>query len=605
MLRPQPAQASEATPPTRSLALPDPLERDSYASTAFADIADRSFHAATARLTRGLSPAALGQAYLDWWTHLAFSPGKQMQLAEKAGKKALRFWNYAINATLRGEAGSPCIEPLPQDHRFAGAAWAQWPYNLIYQGFLLNQQWWHNATTGVRGVAQRNEDTVAFATRQMLDMMAPSNFIGSNPELFDRTIKTGGANLVAGLANLLQDWERAVGAQKPFGAEAFEVGRDIAATPGRVVFRNRLIELIQYEPTTPTVYAEPVLIVPAWIMKYYILDLSPRNSLVRHLVAQGFTVFMISWKNPGAEDRDLGLDDYRTLGVAAALDAIAAIVPGRNVHAAGYCLGATLLAISAAAMARDDDDRLKTITLLAGQTDFSEPGELGLFINESQLTFLEDMMWGQGVLDTRQMAGAFQLLRSNDLIWSRLVRNYLMGERPAMTDLMAWNADGTRMPYRMHTEYLRKLFLENDLASGRYGVDGKPIALTDIRAPIFAVGTEWDHVAPWRSAYKIHLLTDTEVTFLLTTGGHNAGIVSEPGVEHRTYRIRTKAHDEQYTDPATWLAQTTSRSGSWWAEWFAWLAARSGDVLAPPAMGAAERGYRPLGPAPGAYVKQT
>jgi polyhydroxyalkanoate synthase len=288
----------------------------------------------------------------------------------------------------------------------------------------------------------------------------------------------------------------------------------------------------------------------------------------------------------------------------AALDAISAIAPGRRIHATGYCLGATLLAIAAAAMARDGDDRLRTVTLLAGQTDFSEPGELGLFINESQLTFLEDMMWGQGVLDTRQMAGAFQLLRSNDLIWSRVVHDYHMGERAKMSDLMAWNADGTRMPYRMHTEYLRKLFLQNELAAGRYEVEGKPVALSDIRVPLFAVGTEWDHVAPWRSTYKVHLLTDTEVTFLLTTGGHNAGIVSEPGSNNRSYRVRSKAHDEQYTDPDTWLAQTQPKTGSWWGEWFAWLAARSGARVPPPAMGAPEFGYPPLAPAPGAYVKQ-
>jgi polyhydroxyalkanoate synthase len=411
-------------------------------------------------------------------------------------------------------------------------------------------------------------------------------------------------NLVRGALNLIADWERALGGKKPVGNEQFGVGRNVAVTPGKVIYRNRLIELIQYAAATETVRPEPVLIVPAWIMKYYILDLSPQNSLVKYLTEQGFTVFMVSWKNPGAGDRDLGLDDYRRLGLMAALDAVTAVVPKQPVHAVGYCLGGTLLAIAAAAMARDRDERLKSVTFLAAQTDFTEAGELMLFINESQITFLEDMMWAQGFLDTKQMAGAFQLLRSNDLVWSRMVRSYLMGERESMNDLMAWNADATRMPYRMHSEYLRHLFLDNDLVEGRYAVDGRPVALTDIRAPIFAVGTTRDHVAPWRSVFKIHLLTDTEVTFLLTSGGHNAGIVSEPGRPRRTYQMRTNSHQDHYADPDTWVATTPRQDGSWWPAWVRWLEARSGAPAAPPTIGAPAAGYAPIGDAPGIYVLQ-
>jgi polyhydroxyalkanoate synthase len=400
----------------------------------------------------------------------------------------------------------------------------------------------------------------------------------------------------------MEDWERAISGKPPVGAEQFQVGRNIAVTPGKVVYRNHLIELIQYAPSTDKVRPEPVLIVPAWIMRYYILDLSPENSLVKYLTDRGFTVFMISWRNPGPDDRDLGMEAYRTRGVMDALGAVTQIVPNHQVHAVGYCIGGTLLAIAAATMARDGDDRLKSITLLAAQTDFTDAGELMLFINESQLSFIEDMMWEQGFLDSRQMAGAFQLLRSSDLIWSRMVRDYLLGERRPMTDLMAWNADSTRMPYRMHSEYLRHLFLDNDLAEGRYVAAGKPVALSDIRAPIFAVGTTWDHVAPWRSTYKLHLQVDTEVTYLLGTGGHNMGIVSPPGIDHRSFQVMTKRPDERYLDPEAFQALAPRQEGSWWPQCIRWLEARSGEWTAPPAMGAP--GYEPLAEAPGTYVLQ-
>ncbi len=578
--------------------------RDSYAVTALSDITDRSLHATAARFTLGLSPAALAEAYLDWATHLVFAPGKRLQLIDKAARKSARFANYVLRCASEKEKAQSCIEPLPQDRRFAGADWQKPPFNFINQAFLLQQQWWHNATTGIRGVTKQHENMVEFVARQALDMVSPSNFLLTNPEVLRHTISKGGMNLVAGFRNLAEDWERAISGKKPIGTENFAVGHDVAITPGKVIYRNRLIELIQYSPATSKVRPEPVLIIPAWIMKYYILDLSPQNSLVKYLTEQGFTVFMISWTNPGPEDRDLSLDDYRMLGIMAALDAIGAIVPGQKVHSVGYCLGGTLLSIVAAAMARDGDDRLQSVTLLAAQTDFHEAGELMLFINESQLAFLEDMMWEQGFLDSRQMAGAFQMLRSNDLVWSRMVRDYLMGERGPTTDLMAWNADATRMPYRMHSEYLRRLFLNNEIAEGRYTVAGKPIALGDIRAPIFAVGTTRDHVAPWRSTYKINLLADTDVTYLLTTGGHNAGIVSEPGHDGRSFQVMTKLPDERYVDPDAYLAAAAQKNGSWWPEWVAWLSARSSAPVDPPEIGAKAKGYAALWEAPGSYVLQ-
>jgi len=579
-----------------------PDDSDSYSATALADVVDRSLHATVARFTGGLSPAALAEAYLDWATHLAFAPGKRLALVDKAVRKSIRFANFAHRCALEGGSTQCCIEPLPQDRRFVGEAWQKWPFNFIYQSFLLQQQWWHNATTGISGVSKHHEKMVEFMTRQLLDMVAPSNFPLTNPEILSRTLSAGGLNLATGLRNLVEDYERTIGGKPPVGSEKFLVGRDVAITPGKVVYRNRLIELIQYAPATAAVRPQPILIVPAWIMKYYILDLSPQNSLVKYLTEQGFTVFMISWKNPGAPDRDLGLDDYRRLGVMSALDVISAVVPKEKIHAVGYCLGGTLLAIAAAAMARDGDDRLATLSLLAAQTDFTEAGELTLLIDESQLAFLEDMMWEQGFLDSRQMAGAFQMLRSNDLVWSRLVYDYLIGERQPISDLMAWNADATRMPYRMHSEYLRKLFLDNDLAEGRFPAGGEAVSLNDIRAPIFAVGTERDHVAPWRSTYKINLQAETEVTYLLTSSGHNAGIVSEPGHAGRSFRVNTKSISDHYLDPERFLAEVPRQDGSWWPQWTAWLSERSSPPAALPSMGAPQAGYPPLEDAPGAFV---
>jgi polyhydroxyalkanoate synthase subunit PhaC len=348
------------------------------------------------------------------------------------------------------------------------------------------------------------------------------------------------------------------------------------------------------------VQAEPVLIVPAWIMKYYILDLSPGNSLIRWLVGQGHTVFCISWRNPGAEQAELSLEDYRTKGILQALDVINEIVPGRKVHANGYCLGGTLLAIAAATMARDRDDRLASVTLMAAQVDFAEAGELLLFLDESQVAFLEDLMWSVGYLDRPQMSGAFAAIRSEDLIWSRAVRRYFLGEPDLPTDMSVWVNDTTRMPARMHSEYLRGIFLENRITAGRFAVEGKVIALKDIAVPMFVVATESDHIAPWRSVYKTALFTDCDLTFVLTKGGHNGGILSEPGHPRRHYRIGHRAAGAHYVGADTWLASQDPKPGSWWPEWADWLSEHGSDLVPPPPIGAPRAACRPWGrpPAP-------
>ncbi len=564
------------------------------------DTLDTLANAWRARSTGGLSPAAGLLAWYDWALHLSLSPGKQRSLIEKGLHKQQRLARYALRVASAHDCPT-CIEPLEQDRRFAAPAWQQWPFNVIHQGFLLQQQWWHNATTGVRGVSRHHENMVTFAGRQWLDMWSPSNFIWTNPEVLHAITQSGGANLWRGAMNFLDDVRRLALDDAPAGVEGFEVGKDVAITPGKVVFRNHLIELIQYSPTTPDVHAEPVLIVPSWIMKYYILDLSPHDSLVKYLVDQGHTVFCISWKNPGEAEHDLGMDDYLRDGFHAALDAVNAILPKRKVHAAGYCLGGTLLAIAAAAMARDGDTRLASTSYFAAQTDFSEPGELGLFIDASQVSLLEAQMAKTGYLKASQMAGAFQMLRSYDLLWSRLVHDYLLGDRSGFNDLMAWNADTTRMPATMHSQYLRRLFLNDDLSEGRYPVDGRPVSLGSLTLPTFMVGTATDHVAPWRSVHKLHYLCPAEITFVLTSGGHNAGIVNPPvSTSKRQYQWLTREAGGTYLAPDEWLAAASTVRGSWWPAWQQWLAARSGAQVKPPRMGSSA--YPATADAPGSYV---
>ncbi|MEL6280505.1 MAG: alpha/beta fold hydrolase [Pseudomonadota bacterium] len=552
---------------------------------------DHRTHAMVAKATGGFSPISLIGSYLDWYAHLLFAPGKQMQIAWKAWDKARRFAAYAQSTATSGgidtasgatkpdtdvsPPAKPCIEPLPGDRRFADEAWSQFPYNLIYQQFLLIQQWQHNVFTGVPGVRPEHEALVNFTARQALDVFSPSNFFWTNPEVLNRTIETNGQNLNRGALYFLDDALRLLSGRDAAGLEGFKVGDNLATTPGKIVFRNHLVELIQYAPTTAKAHATPVLIVPAWIMKYYVLDLSETNSLVKYLVDKGHTVFIASWRNPTEDDRDLGLEDYLDQGVLQTLGAVQSIAGDIPVNLVGYCLGGTLAATAAAYLARRNARAVKSLTMLAAQVDFEEAGELSVFISDSQLAFLDELMKDQGVLEKDQMSGAFQLLRSNDLIWSRAMKTYLMGKRRKPNDLMAWNADGTRMPARMHSEYLRAMYLNNDLAEGRFKVNGEAVSVSDINAPIFTVATTKDHVAPWRSVYKLHILADTGITFVLTSGGHNAGIVSEPGHRGRTFKVTHTPHGANYMAPDRWDQSTPAQDGSWWPSWDAWLAEQS------------------------------
>jgi poly[(R)-3-hydroxyalkanoate] polymerase subunit PhaC len=572
------------------------------ASSADADAAsiDQILNGWRARLTGGIAPLALSQAYIDWAAHLAEMPERQAELIARAWSAAARVAACALTSGLPDADGGADSEP--RDRRFDSAGWRQWPFNVISEAFLLSEDWWGQATTGVAGVSRHHQRMVSFWARQLIEAVSPANCFWSNPDVLAATVEQRGANLVRGAQLFTEDWQRSVAGEPPAGVESYLPGESVAITPGKVVYSNRLIELIQYEPTTEAVHPEPVLILSAPIMKYYILDLSPHNSMIRYLVDQGHTVFAVSWHNPTVEDRDLGMEDYRELGPKTALDAISAIVPERRVHAVGYCLGGTLMAIEAAAMARDGDERLRSITLFAAETDFSEPGEIGVFVDDNQIAELENVMRDQGYLDSKQMGGAFQMLRSYELIYSRIVEEYMLGNRRMLNDLMAWNADGTRLPYRMHSEYLNGMFLRNDLLEGRYLADGRPVTLSDIREPMFVVTTIKDHVAPWRTVYKLNLVAEAEVTMVLTSGGHNAGIVSEPGHPHRSFQCATRPAGAPYVDPERWAAETPRHDGSWWPVWEQWLTDHSSEREAPPPLGNPAEGYRPLADAPGKYI---
>ncbi|MGH8278910.1 MAG: PHA/PHB synthase family protein [Gammaproteobacteria bacterium] len=545
-------------------------------------------------LSRGLPLPRIAEAYLDWGLNLTLSPGRQLELAERFVQSGARLAK-AFFGTV----------PETDDARFAGDAWQRKPFAWFALAAREREAFWDLACAPLPGMNRHNAALMRFYTQQILEFSSPANVPLLNPQVLQTTRQEHGRNLLRGAQQALTDGLSALSKQPQEHAH-YRVGENLAVTPGKVIYRNALMELIQYTPTTDTVYAEPVLIVPAWIMKYYILDLSTSNSLVHWLVAQGHTVFMISWKNPGSEDRDLSMEDYRTLGVLEALKAVSAIVPRRKIHVAGYCVGGTLLAITLAAMARAGGERLKTATLFAAQTDFEDAGELKLFIDEMALYWLDRQMAHKGYLDSAQMGGAFSLLRSRSLIWSRLIHDYWLGESDAGFDIMAWNADGTRMPRRMHIDYLRDLYLENRFAQGKYVIGGHAVSMGDVNLPMFVVGTLTDHVAPWKSVYKIRNLKRLgETTFALTNGGHNAGIVSEPGRPRRYYQLGSWNADAPYESPEDWAAHAPKHEGSWWPAWQAWLAEHSGkERVAPPATGTADQAYKVLGDAPGTYVLQ-
>ncbi len=512
----------------------------------------------------------------------------------------MKIWNNSY-ARYVGDESAPMYKPDPKDRRFRDETWNNdLIFDFIKQSYLFTTKWTNDYIDSLEGVDGRTKKKLEFYTKQLLDAAAPTNFAFTNPEVIKESIKTKGENLVNGLKNLMEDMEHSKHFLhiKTTDANAFKLGINIAATPGKVIFRNDLMELIQYEPSKEQTYKRPLLIIPAWINKYYILDLSQDNSFVKWAVDEGYTVFMISWVNPGRELAHKKFDDYMLEGPLAALDAIEKATGEKEVTACGYCIGGTLLTSTLAYMKAKGDNRIKAVTLLTTMVDFKNAGDLCLFIDEEHLQKIDKQMQKHGVLEGDDMSAIFSILRANDLIWSFVVNNYLMGREPFPFDILYWNDDSTRLPADTHSFYLRNMYLNNALAKpGGITLNGVAIDVTKIDVPVYALSTKEDHIAPWKTTYTTTQLVDSEVKFVLSASGHVAGVVNPPAKSK--YHYFTNDHNPK--NPEEWLDSAKEFSGSWWIHWDKWLSALSGEKVPAPKPGSGK--LKPLAAAPGSYAK--
>jgi polyhydroxyalkanoate synthase len=488
-----------------------------------------------------------------------------------------------------------------KDRRFKDDAWQQnmW-FDYLRQGYLINSQWLAESTGNLQGLDAQNAHKLNFFIRQFVDAMSPSNSVFTNPEVLRATLDSNGDNLVRGLQHLLRDLERGDGKLRitMTDEKAFKLGVDIAATPGQVVYQNDLMQLLHYQPSGKQAHSVPVLITPAWINKYYILDLRPENSLVKWLTDHGLSVFVISWVNPDQNLAGKTFENYLQEGPLAALDVIGEITGSKQTSMIGYCLGGTLTAITLAHLrARGQEKRVASVTYLTTLIDFTEAGDLAVFIDDAQLSSLEERMQEQGYLDASDMANTFNMLRSNDLIWSFVINNYLLGKDPFPFDLLYWNSDATRMPAAMHTFYLRNMYQRNLLAQPNgLQLAGTPINLTKITTPTYILATREDHIAPWQSTYMATQIYDGPVTFTLADSGHIAGVINSPAKQKYCYWVNA----ENSPTAAQWFAGAKQQDGSWWPHWTKWLLALSGPKIAP--QKTASRKYKPIEAAPGSYA---
>jgi polyhydroxyalkanoate synthase len=545
------------------------------------------------------SPLAIGAAFFELTARMMSDPSRLIQAQLSLWNDYMTLWQRTTQRFLGGDA-EPLIEPAQGDRRFRDIAWDDNAlFDFVKQSYLLTARWLQSTVREVEGIDERTARKIDFYTRQFVDALAPSNFLITNPEVLRATIESRGENLVNGLKNLLDDLERGKGrlAIRMTDMAAFRIGENIAVTQGKVVYQNDLMQLVQYTPTTEKVKRRPLLIIPPWINKFYILDLRPNNSFIRWAVEQNHTVFVISWVNPDETLAAKTFADYMREGPLAALEAIADATGESEVNVIGYCLGGTLLACTLAFMAAKRDNRIKSATFFVTMVDFSEAGELSVFIDEEQLADLEDRMNAKGYLEGRDMATTFSMLRANDLIWSFVVNNYLLGKLPFPFDLLYWNADSTRMPAAMHSFYLRNMYQENLLVKpGGISLHGVPIDLGKIRTPAFILSTREDHIAPWRSTYAVTRLYKGPVKFVLSASGHIAGVVNPPGGKY--------GHWENIKNPPTpeeWLASATQYPDSWWPLWESWIATYAGGEVQARLPG--EGNLEPIEDAPGSYVK--
>jgi polyhydroxyalkanoate synthase len=582
--------------------IPDPI----HWSRSMAEIAERSQRLVIDFLARqgesgiGMGdPLNVASAFLDMTQRLMSDPGRLVQAQFSLWQDYLRLWQSTTERFLGGRP-EPVAEPAADDRRFKDAAWTESTlFDFIKQSYLLTARWLQSTVDHVEGLDEKTARKVDFYTRQFVDALAPSNFVLTNPEVLRTTIETGGENLLTGLKNLLDDLERGKGRLmiKMTDLDAFRVGKNIAVTPGKVIYQNDLHQLIQYAPTTEKVKRRPLLIIPPWINKYYILDLRPENSFIKWAVEQGHTVFVISWVNPDERLAKKRFDDYMLEGPLAALDAIEQATGERETNVIGYCLGGTLLAATLAYMAVKGDDRIKSATYFVTMTDFAEAGELSVFIDEEQLASLEERMRQHGYLEGSDMARTFNMLRANDLIWSFVVNNYLLGKEPFPFDLLYWNSDSTRMPAEMHSFYLRTMYQENKLiVPDALSLDGVPIDLRRITVPGFLLSTKEDHIAPWKSTYAATHIYKGPVKFVLAASGHIAGVVNPPGKKKYGHWQNPKLPKS----PDQWLAGAHYVEGSWWPTWEKWIAKYAGGMVKAREPGDGK--LKPIEDAPGSYV---